>query len=366
MMINTTREALLEPLLQISGVVERRQTLPILANVLIQCHGNHAQLTATDLEVEMRTRAECECSEEFELTLPARKLLDICKALPEEAVIKIKIDGERATLTSGRGRYVLGMLSAAEYPAIEATASNVSFKMTEGQLKQLIEKTSFAMAQQDVRYYLNGMLLEITSNRVRAVATDGHRLALSDVAVDLGDLEEQKIILPRKAVLELGRMLRESDDPVNVDISTNHVRFTHGITTFTSKLIDGRFPDYERVIPPQGTAMLEVDRDVLKQALQRASILSNEKYRGIRFTLSKDQLHLVANNPEQEEAEEEVAVSYDGEEMSIGFNVGYLLDVLGVIDTETVKMSLTDPNSSSVITDNQSDDSRYVVMPMRL
>lgn len=366
MMINTTREALLDPLLQISGVVERRQTLPILANVLIQCHGNHAVLTATDLEVEMRTRAECDCSEEFELTLPARKLLDICKALPEGAAIKLKIDGERATLTSGRGRYVLGMLAASEYPAIETTVSNSQFKITEKQLKGLIEKTSFAMAQQDVRYYLNGMLLEVTSNRVRAVATDGHRLALSDVAVDLGDFEEQRIILPRKAVLELGRMLRDNDDPVAVDISTNHVRFTHGTTTFTSKLIDGRFPDYERVIPPAGTSTLEVDRDVLKQALQRASILSNEKYRGIRYTLSKDNLQLVANNPEQEEAEEEIAVSYSGDEMSIGFNVGYLLDVLGVIETAVVRMTLTDPNSSSVITDSESDNSRYVVMPMRL
>ncbi|OOZ09374.1 DNA polymerase III subunit beta [Solemya velum gill symbiont] len=367
MKIKISRESLLEPLLQINGVVERRQTLPILANVLIQCQKDQMALTATDLEVEMRTVTLCECDEEFEFTLPARKLLDICKALPEESNISLSIDNkDRATLRSGRGRYALGVLSATEYPSIEIATADTKFDIEERQLKQLIDKTGFAMAQQDVRYYLNGMLIEISAKRVRAVATDGHRLALSDAEVETGFEEEKKIILPRKAALELHRFLSDSETPVTIELSQNHIRFIRGSTTFTSKLIDGRFPDYERVIPPQGDKLLTIERDLLKQVLQRASILSNEKYRGIRFSLSENLIHLTANNPEQEQAEEEIVIEYSKEEMSIGFNVGYLLDVLGVIDTENVVMTLTDPNSSCIVTPEGSEQSRYVVMPMRL
>ena len=366
MKIKTNRETLLEPLLQINGVVERRQTLPILANVLIKCETDQIALTATDLDVEVQTSMPANCSEEYELTLPARKLLDICKALPANAEIEIDVDNDRATLKSGRGRYSLGMLSASEYPVIESIDTQSEFSITEKQLKTLIDKTAFAMAQQDVRYYLNGLLLEITSDRLRAVATDGHRLALSDIAADLADIEERKVILPRKAVLELGRLLSDSDEEVRIALSKNHARFQQGNTLFTSKLIDGRFPDYERVIPASGGSVLEANRDELKQALQRASILSNEKYRGIRFSFAENILTLVANNPEQEEAEEAVDVTYSGDEMSIGFNVGYVLDVLNVIDTETVLLTVTDPNSSAIMTNKGQEDNRYVIMPMRL
>ncbi|MEJ2308423.1 MAG: DNA polymerase III subunit beta [Gammaproteobacteria bacterium] len=366
MQIKTNRETLLEPLLQINGVVERRQTLPILANVLIKCETDQIALTATDLEVELQTSMPAECSEEYELTLPARKLLDICKALPPNADIVVDIDSDRAILKSGRGRYSLGMLAASEYPVIESIDTQSQFTVSEQQLKQLIDKTAFAMAQQDVRYYLNGLLLEITSDRLRAVATDGHRLALSDTRADLSEIEERKVILPRKAVLELGRLLSESDNEVLVSLSKNHARFQRGNTLFTSKLIDGRFPDYERVIPASGGSVLEAQRDELKAALQRASILSNEKYRGIRFTFGENALTLVANNPEQEEAEETVDVTYTGDAMSIGFNVGYVLDVLNVIETETVLLTVTDPNSSAIMTNKGQDDNRYVIMPMRL
>jgi len=368
MIIKTSREALLEPLLQIAGVVERRQTLPILSNVLLQCQPQQIVLTATDLEVELKTIARCESDGELDFTLPARKLLDICKALPDNSAITISIENnERAVLKSGRGRYALGILPANDYPVIETTHSTFRFSLQQRQLKGLIDNTGFAMAQQDVRYYLNGMLLEITPQRVRAVATDGHRLALSDVdQLSIADVQEQKLILPRKAALELGRLLHESDDTVEIELSTNHVRFVTGSTTFTSKLIDGRFPDYERVIPAPGKNCLTVERDILKQALQRASILSNEKYRGIRFSLSDNLLQLTANNPEQEQAEEEVVVEYSGDTMSIGFNVSYLLDVLNTIESSKITMLLTDPNSSSIVTAENTQQSRYVIMPMRL
>jgi len=366
MIIKTTREMLLEPLLQINGVVERRQTLPILANVLIQCQSDQITLTATDLEIEIQTTMPAECSEAFEITLPARKLLDICKALPEGLAISIEVEKERALLKSGRGRYTLGILPATEYPAIEAHHSEHEMVIPQNQFKHLIDKTAFAMAQQDVRYYLNGLLLEVTQERVRAVSTDGHRLALCDVSVQMENIEHQKMILPRKAVLEFGRMLIDSDDPIVLSLSTNHIRFQYGNTVFTSKLIDGNFPDYERVIPSPGGSVMEVSTELLKQALQRAAILSNEKYRGIRFSFSENTLMLTANNPEHDEAEEILEVLYEGEEMSVGFNVGYVLDVLNAIDTEEVQFILSDPGSSSVVTNKDRDDCLYVIMPMRL
>jgi len=366
MIIKTTRETLLEPLLQINGVVERRQTLPILANVLIQCQSDQITLTATDLEVEIQTTMPAECSEAFDITLPARKLLDICKALPEGLDITIEIKNERALLKSGRGRYTLGILPASEYPAIESHDTEQEILIPENQFKHLLEKTAFAMANLDVRYYLNGLLLEITQNRARAVATDGHRLALCDVLVQLEGIEHQKMIIPRKAVLEFGRMLTDSNEPIVLSLSVNHIRFQRGNSVFTSKLIDGNFPDYERVIPPPGGAVMEVSTDLLKQSLHRAAILSNEKYRGIRFSFSENALQLVANNPEHDEAEEILEVTYEGEEMSIGFNVGYVLDVLNVIDTEVVQFILSDPGSSSVVTNKDRDDCLYVVMPMRI
>ncbi|MEN8212900.1 MAG: DNA polymerase III subunit beta [Pseudomonadota bacterium] len=366
MIINTTREMLLGPLLQINGVVERRQTLPILANVLIQCQSDQLTLIATDLEVEIQTTMPAECSEAREITLPARKLLDICKALPEGLDISINVEKERALLRAGRGRYSLGILPATEYPAIESHDSLQQISIPENRFKQLLDKTAFAMAQQDVRYYLNGLLLEITQDRARAVSTDGHRLALCDVAIQLDSGEHHKIILPRKAVLEFGRMLTESDEPVTISLSSNHVRFQRSNTVFTSKLIDGNFPDYERVIPAPGGSVMEVSTDLLKQALQRAAILSNEKYRGIRFSFNENALTLTASNPEHDEAEEILEVAYDGDEMSIGFNVGYVLDALNAIDTEEVHFVLSDPGSSSVLTNKDRDDCLYVIMPMRL
>jgi DNA polymerase-3 subunit beta len=366
MKITTTRDDLLKPLLQVSGVVERRQTLPILANILVSAQKDRLDITATDLEVELQTRAGATAGGEIDFTVPARKLLDICKALPEGAEIDLTVEGDKVTLRSGRGRYTLGLLPAQDYPTIEPSAASETLSLSERTLKQLIDQTQFAMAQQDVRYYLNGMLLEIRPGRIRTVATDGHRLALCDDSfASERDLSLQ-VILPRKAVNELSRLLTDSDAQARIELSTSHVRLYLQSATFTSKLIDGRFPDYERVMPTGAPQVVQADRGVLRQALARTAILSNEKYRGIRFRLSPGLLHLQAHNPEQDEAEEEVEVDYQGDEMTIGFNVGYLLDVLGVIDDEQVHIAVTDASSSALITAGNSAACRYVVMPMRL
>ena len=366
MKIVTTRDNLLKPLQQVGGVVERRQTLPILANVLINAGDGRINITATDLEVEMRTTADVECDGEMDFTLPARKLLDICKALPEEASIELTVESERAVIKSGRSRFTLGLLPANDYPTIEPSASSHHFSITQGLLKRLIEKTQFAMALQDVRYYLNGLLLEISDGKIRAVATDGHRLAMSEADCQLEDQNGIQVILPRKAVLELARLLDDSEELLTIDVSSNHMRFTMGETSFTSKLIDGKFPDYQRVIPANTDKEITADRDLLKQALMRTSILSNEKYRGIRFQFSPGLLKLLAHNPEQEEAEDEMEIHYSGDELIIGFNVGYLIEVLNVIDTNDVSIELSDSNSSCLIQNTDSDRNRYVIMPMRL
>ncbi|WP_029132184.1 DNA polymerase III subunit beta [Sedimenticola selenatireducens] len=366
MKIVTTRDNLLKPLQQVGGVVERRQTLPILANVLINAGNGKINITATDLEVEMKTTTVVDCDNETDFTLPARKLLDICKALPEESTIELNVENERVVIKSGRSRFTLGVLPANDYPSIEPSASSHRFTITQKLLKRLIEKTQFAMAIQDVRYYLNGLLLEMNEGLIRAVATDGHRLALSEAECVLGQETGLQVILPRKAVLELARLLSDSEDLIEIDVSSNHIRFTMGETSFTSKLIDGKFPDYQRVIPMNTDKEITADRDQLKQALMRTSILSNEKYRGIRFNFSSGLLKLLAHNPEQEEAEDEMEINYQGDELVIGFNVGYLIEVLNVIETESVKLSLSDSNSSCLIQNMDSEQCRYVIMPMRL
>lgn len=364
--MKTKRETLLKPLQMIVGVVERKQTLPILANVLVRVTGKELSLAATDLEVELRTKIEIDGEKDEEFTVPARKLLDICKALPEGADLALDVEGDKAVLRSGRGRYSLGILPAQDFPSVEEKPAVERFRIGEDALKRLLEKTQFAMAQQDVRYYLNGLLLEVNNGLVRTVATDGHRLALSEHVGESLAGKDVQVIVPRKAVLELGRLLERTDAMVDVEISVSHVKLRIGETTFVSKLIDGRFPDYDRVIPRGDAEILLADRETLRQALIRTAILSNEKYRGIRFRLEAGLLELVAHNPEQEEAEEKVEVAYKGREIVIGFNVGYLLDVINVLDTEQVAFALIDANSSCLIHGEGREDSRYVVMPMRL
>lgn len=366
MKIVTDRENLLEPLQQIASVVERRQTLPILANILVNAGSKGMVMTATDLEVELKTQASATCEGEVDFTVPARKLLDITKALPEGAVINIEINGDKAKLQSGRSRFSLGVLPAQDYPVIEATPSQMVMSLKEGLFKRLIEKTQFAMAQQDVRYYLNGMLLEIAKGEIKTVATDGHRLALSQTTEIIDTDLEIQVILPRKAVIELSRLLKDKDEEIKIELSNSYIKVLLKESVFTSKLIDGRFPEYQRVMPAGADKELEANRNSLRQSLARASILSNEKYRGIRFCLQKNLLQLQAHNPEQEEAEEELEVNYEGEELKIGFNVGYLIDAISAIDEEEVIIELKDSNSSALMFGKGNDENKYVIMPMRI
>lgn len=360
------REDLLGPLQQVIGAVERRQTLPILGNVLFKSTSGDLSLTATDLEIEMVAAVNADSSEDFQTTIPARKLLDICKALPDGSSINFSIDESRVTLTSARSRFSLASLPARDFPGLDEIEAQQTFNIAQDKLKHLFEKTSFAMAQQDVRYYLNGILLELTPGKIRLVATDGHRLALSETELETGVDGDKQLIIPRKAVLELGRLLDNSDSEATCMLSQNHLRVETGPLVFTTKLIDGKFPDYQRVIPVDGNKTMEVEREILKQSLGRISILSNEKYRGIRLSLSSGNLAIQANNPDQEEAEEELPVEYDEAEMEIGFNVTYLIDVLNVLDSKQVQVKLKDSNSSAIISDSEDDSSLFVVMPMRL
>ncbi len=366
MNIIINREKLLTPLQHIIGAVERKQTLPILGNVLIKSNNGVITLTATDLEIELVARLDVDVSEDISTTLPARKLLDICKALPINADIVFTIQENKVLLVSGRSKFTLASLPAKDFPGIDEIKLQSNFKIPQSALKLLIDKTSFAMAQQDVRYYLNGMLLELSDESIRLVATDGHRLALSEYQNGTGLNSAKQLIIPRKGVLELARLLVNSDEEVSVSISQNHIRVETNELLFTSKLIDGKYPDYNRVIPVDGNKTMTVNRELLKQSLQRISILSNEKYRGIRLTFSENNLSIQANNPDQEEAEEEITVNYTESKIEIGFNVTYLLDVFSVLDSEEVKIRLKDSNSSCIITSTETDLFRYVVMPMRL
>ncbi|WP_168015205.1 DNA polymerase III subunit beta [Halomonas salinarum] len=367
MKFSISREALLRPLALVAGVVERRQTLPVLSNVLIQVQDNQVALTGTDLEVELIGRtAPTQVDEPGSATVPARKLMDICKSLPEQSEIQFVLEDGRAVLRSGRSRFTLSTLPVAEFPNIEDGQGSAELSLPRGTLKHLIDSTSFAMAQQDVRYYLNGMLLELRSNLVRTVSTDGHRLAVCSRSADIEVEPAQKLIVPRKGVLEMSRLLDDSDEPVSLTLGSTHVRAHTGEFTFTSKLVDGKFPDYERVVPRNGDKVFIADRAELRQVLSRTSILSNEKYRGVRLHLEEGNLRVMANNPEQEEAEENVAIEYSGPALEIGFNVGYLIDVLGVIDEDRIQMTLADPNSSALMEEPGGGDAMYVVMPMRL
>jgi DNA polymerase-3 subunit beta len=366
MKFSLSREALLSPLQLVAGVVERRQTLPILSNILFSLDGNKLSLTGTDLEVEIKgTTDVSSMTEPGEVTVSARKMLDICRALPEGAELDIAVEDSKAFVSSGKSRFSLATLPANEFPSVDGGAQDVEFAAPASMIKGLIEATSFAMAQQDVRYYLNGMLWEVTTNQLRAVATDGHRLALCDGTCEVAVEGKITAILPRKGIVELSRLLDE--DSVQVSMGSNHIRITGSNYCFTSKLVDGAYPDYDRVVPKGGDKEVTGDREQLKQAFSRTAILSNEKYRGVRIQLNSGAMHMVANNPEQEEAQEEVTVSYGGDAMEIGFNVGYLLDVLNVVKGRTIRFTLSDSNSSALVEEDSEDNKAlYVVMPMRL
>ena len=365
MKLHAGRDVLLKPLQAVIGVVERRQTMPILSNVLLVAREGVLSVTATDLEVELVATAEVAVEAGGEITVSGRKLLDICRALPDGSDIDISLSGEKLVVRSGRSKFSLATLPAAEFPIVEDIKAGQTIQVSQEVLGRLIEKTHFSMAQQDVRYYLNGMLLETSGKFLRAVATDGHRLALCEAEIDGASFEEQQVIVPRKGVLELQRLM-DGEGELNIELGANHVRIQLQDIRFTSKLIDGRFPEYDRVIPKESSNELKADKSLFRGALQRTAILSNEKYRGIRLVIRDSGVVIQAHNPEQEEAEEELEVEYSGEDIEIGFNVNYLLDALGAVEGEEVTLSVLDSNSSCLIRQPGRDDGKFVVMPMRL
>ena len=365
MKLSAARDVLLKPLQAVIGVVERRQTMPILSNVLLVAKDGQLAVTATDLEVELVAQAEAAVAAGGEITVSGRKLLDICRALPEGADIDMSVSGEKLVVRSGRSKFSLATLPAAEFPSVEDIKAGQTIEVDQEILGRLIEKTHFSMAQQDVRYYLNGMLLETGGKFLRAVATDGHRLAMCEAELDGTSLDEQQVIVPRKGVLELQRLM-SGEGSLNIELGPNHVRIQLDGIRFTSKLIDGRFPEYDRVIPKESSNELSASRESFKAALQRTAILSNEKYRGIRLIIRDSGVVMQAHNPEQEEAEEELEVQYSGEDIEIGFNVNYLLDALAAVSGDDVTLSVLDGNSSCLIRQPGRDDCKFVVMPMRL
>lgn len=366
MRFSLQREVFLKPLTQVVNVVERRQTLPVLANLLVQVSDGQLSLTGTDLEVEMVARHSVDESKDGETTIPARKLFEIVRALPDGSKVTVTQTGDKVTVSAGRSRFTLASLPANDFPSVDEVEATERVSVPEAALKELIERTAFAMAQQDVRYYLNGLLLDLREDTLRCVATDGHRLALCETPLEGGARSKRQIIVPRKGVTELQRLLEGGDRELELEVGRNHIRVKRDDVTFTSKLIDGRFPDYEAVIPIGADREVRIEREVFRAALQRAAILSNEKYRGVRVEVSPGQLKISAHNPEQEEAQEEIEADTKVDDIAIGFNVNYLLEALSALRDEHVVLLLRDANSSALVREAGSEKCRHVVMPLRL
>lgn len=381
MQFTINREALLKPLQLVTAVIERRQTVPILANVFLNLKDKALSLLGTDMEVELSGRIVLEeAGKEGKTTAPARKLVDICKSLPEESLLKFQQKGDKLILQCGRSRFNLATLPATDFPISESFSINnkqLTFRLPQKRLRSLIEATNFAMAQQDVRYYLNGMLWEFGQGSLRAVATDGHRLAtsikdlVSHTRTNLKQsdvsLSDNQFIIPRKAVYELSRLLSDDEEnDVTISLNNNQLRVNMQDYTFTSKLIDGKFPGYDRVIPQSGDKTLTVDRDLLKSSLMRVGILSNDKHRSICLEMKAKELRIFANNLDQEDAEDVLEVDYSGEAITVAFNINYLIDVLNSLPTGLVRMTLTSTEASVRLESVEENTSVYVIMPMRL
>lgn len=367
MQITISREQFLKPLVQVSGAIERKHTLPILSNVLLVVENGQLSMTGTDLEIELVASVFVgEDTTDTQLTLPAKKLLDICKSLPDGSDLTLSSQDHQLLLTSGKSRFSLTTLAAEDFPNLEQWDGEVEFQLTRLELRKLLESTYFSMANQDVRYYLNGMSFEVDNTDIKTVATDGHRLAIAQKQLPQSLNTQRQLIIPRKGVQEIMRLMVADDELVTIQFGANHIRIIDTEFTFTSKLVDGRFPDYRRVLPRGGDKVITANREWLRSAFQRVSILSNEKFRGVRLNLSEGLLKITANNPEQEQAEEVVEVMYQGGELEIGFNVSYVLDVLNTLKTEDVTFTLADSNSSALIEGAGDEEAMYVVMPMRL
>lgn len=367
-LVQATRDALLKPLTTVAGIVERRNTLPILANILMRKEGQGVAFIATDLEVQITTHAGFGVGDDnAATTVAARKLLDILRALPDTGEVKLALQGGRLSVQAGKSRFALQTLEASEYPVLSVPETwDVSFSLSQKALKHLFNQVHFAMAQQDIRYYLNGLLFVVEPGSVRAVATDGHRLAHSGTTAE-GIAARHDVIIPRKTVLEMQRLLADTEDPVQIDVSSTQIRFRFGDVELISKLVEGKFPDFTRVIPTHYTRHFLVNREALQGSLQRAAILTTDKLKGVRLQLSENLLRISSSNAEQEEAVEEIDIDYGHEPLDVGFNVSYLLDVLANVKTESVRWSVQpDVNASALITTPDDDQFKYVVMPMRI
>ena len=367
LLFTAPRDALLAPLQSVSGIVEKRHTLPILSNVLIEKKGDALTLLATDIEIQIRNRTTAALgADDVAITVGARKLQDILRALPDSAEVQLTLDDKRITLKAGKSRFQLQTLPAADYPRLAPPeGEGVRFTTTQKAFRKQLALVQYAMAQQDIRYYLNGLLLVVAGDTLRMVATDGHRLAYAASPL-VGDFPRTDVILPRKTVVELARQLADSDDALEITLVGNQIVFRFGHIELISKLIDGKFPDYERVIPQGHPKLVKVSRLALLQSLQRAAILTNEKFRGVRLMLSEGSLKLVSTNAEQEEAQEELEVDYSGDALDIGFNVTYLLDVLTNLSANEIEIRFNDGNASALFGLADNTEFKYVVMPMRI
>ena len=367
LLIKTKRDNILTPLQSVCGIVEKRHTLPILSNVLIEKSGDQLTWLATDIEIQIRTHtAGAAGADKTAVTVGARKLQDILRSLPDSAEVSLELSEKRMQVKAGKSRFNLQTLPAEDYPRMsQAESEQVRLQLTQKQFKRLIGLVQYAMAQQDIRYYLNGLLLVVTGNEVRVVATDGHRLAYASEQIEEAQ-SRTEVILPRKTILELSRLLSDNDDVLDIRLSPNQAQFRFGDIELVSKLIDGKFPDYERVIPQSHNKVITLSRTMLLQSLHRAAILTNEKFRGVRLVLAPGSMKIISNNADQEEAQEEIEISYDAEALDIGFNVTYLLDVLNNVSIENVEIRLADANSSALITLPGNERFKYVVMPMRI
>ncbi len=368
LVLKTPKDALLKPLQAVAGVVERKHTLPILSNVLVEVVEGRATFIATDLELQISTTVEEPGAADAAFTVSARKILDICRSLPDAELISLELSGEQQIkIQSGKSRFNLQTLPARDFPRLQIPEGDgFTFSLPQGQVKRLLASVQYAMALQDIRYYLNGMLLSVQGDRLTVAATDGHRLAVD--AINLPEPAEQgfDVILPRKTVLELGKLLGDGEEPVELQINQSQVVFRRPHFELRSKVVDGKFPDWQRVIPVGHDKIIVIARQRLSQSLTRAAILTNEKYRGARLALTAGSLRIACSNNEQEDAQEELDIDYDGEPLDIGFNVQYLQDTLNNLSCDAVQCSFGDPTSSMLITIPGDENFRYVVMPMRI
>jgi DNA polymerase III subunit beta len=366
-LVKAKRDEILGPLSAVSGIIERRHTLPILSNVLIDRAADALSFLATDIEIQITARSNLAATEEARsLTVGARKLVDILRALPESAEVTLQQQDKRLVVKAGKSRFTLQTLPAEDFPRLAKPAGEAArFSLGQKSLRRLLGLVQYAMAQQDIRYYLNGLLMVVEDRGLKLVATDGHRLAFASLTLE-ADLPRQEVIVPRKTVLELSKLLAETDDEVKIELSSTQAAFSFGTVELVSKLVDGKFPDYTRVIPTAHKNKLQIEREPLRQALLRAAILSNEKFRGVRWVLADGSLKIVSSNAEQEEAHEELEVKYSGDALDIGFNVNYLLDVLNNVSGNEIECAFGDSSSSALISYSSEKDFKYVVMPMRI